>query len=378
MRIGINALYLLPGKVGGSETYIRNLVANLARLDRDNEYFIFVNRESEGIFRESPRITIVPCPVSAGNRPARILWEQFILPFHVRKRGIKVLFSAGMTSPFFCSAKSLLVIFDLQHVNQPQNFSAFHLFFLRTIIYWSAKSADRIITISGQVKKDIVKHYKIGPDNVSVTSLGVGHDAFFPAQNGDPGRPSKKYDLPERYLLYAAALLPHKNHERLLRAFREIKKELPRRKLVLTGAWETGFGKMTAAISELDLKDDVMMLGWVPFEDIPLIYRGAELFVYPTLHEGFGLPVLEAMASGVPVVCSRIEPLTEVAGDAALFVDPYDHSDIARGILTVLQEAALRTKLIEKGLRRSGEFTWEKTARQTLEILRSAGGEAKN
>ena len=99
MKIGINALYLLPGKVGGSETYIRNLVANLARLDRDNEYFIFVNRESEGIFRESPRITVVPCPVGAGNRPARILWEQFILPFQVRKRGIKVLFSAGMTAP---------------------------------------------------------------------------------------------------------------------------------------------------------------------------------------------------------------------------------------------------------------------------------------
>lgn len=368
MKIGINALYLLPGMVGGSETYIRNLVANLARLDRDNEYILFVNRESEGIFRESPGVTIVPCPVRAGNRPARILWEQFILPFQVRKRGIKVLLSAGMTAPFCCPAKSLLVVFDLQHVNQPQNFSAFHLFFLRTIIYWSAKSADRIITISSHVKNDITKHYRIRPDAVTVTHLGVDHATYFPGSDDTAGV-KKKYSLPEHYLLYAAALLPHKNHERLLRAFREIKKELPERKLVFTGAWEKGFDKMAAVISELGLKDDVMMLGWVTLEDIPLIYRGAELFVYPTLHEGFGLPILEAMASGVPVVCSRIEPLTEVAGDAALFVDPHDHSDIARGILTVLREAFLRTKLIEKGLRRSGEFTWEKTARQTLEIL---------
>jgi glycosyltransferase involved in cell wall biosynthesis len=370
MRIGINALYLLPGKVGGSETYIRSLVENLARLDTDNTYFIFVNTESAGVFREAaPRVNVVRCPLKASNRPARILWEQLILPFQVRKRRLDVLLSAGMTAPVCRPAKSVLVIFDLQHINQPRNFPAFQLFFLRTIIYWSAKTADKIITISGHVKKDIVRHYHTRPDEISVTYLGVNHAAFFPRPDTDADAVRTKYRLPDRYFLYAAALLPHKNHERLLEAFKDIRNEIPETKLVLTGAWEAGREKVLALIAELGLEQDVILLGWLPFEDIPAIYRGAELFVYPTLHEGFGLPVLEAMACGVPVVCSRIEPLLEVAGDAAVLVDPYDTGDIARGMKTAARDERLRKELIEKGLLRARAFTWGETALATLEVL---------
>jgi len=370
VRIGINALYLLPGKVGGSETYIRNLVANLARLDQDNTYFIFVNKESEGVFQELPRrINIIHCPFNAANRPLRILWEQCILPLQVRRRKIDVLLSPGMTAPFFCPARSILVIYDLQHVNQPGNFSRFHLFFLKTIIYWSAKTADKIITISWHVKTDIVKHYRIAPEKIIVGHLGVNHGAFFPGRDGDTAVVGKKYNLPEHYLLYAAALLPHKNHERLLKAFKEIKRERLELKLVLTGAWESGHEKIVALISALGLEQDVIMLGWIPGEDIPEIYRRAGVFVYPSIHEGFGLPILEAMASGVPVVCSRIEPLIEVAGNAALFIDPGDYLDIARGISTAFKDDAQRIQLIGKGLLRAKEFTWEKTARTTLNLL---------
>jgi glycosyltransferase involved in cell wall biosynthesis len=124
-------------------------------------------------------------------------------------------------------------------------------------------------------------------------------------------------------------------------------------------------------ISELGLQNSVIMLGWLPFDDIPAVYRGAQLFIYPTLHEGFGLPILEAMASGVPVVCSKIEPLIEVAGDAALFVDPYDHRDIAKGLSLALHDGEIRTKLIQKGLHRARNFTWEATAQSTLLFLKS-------
>jgi glycosyltransferase involved in cell wall biosynthesis len=370
LRIGINALYLLPGKVGGTETYIRNLVDGLSRFDPDNTYFIFVNKESVGVFRDlPPRITIVHCPLRASNRPARILWEQFILPFQVLRRKIDVLLSAGMTAPFFCPAASMLVIYDLQHINQPQNYSPFALYFFKTIIYVSAKTADGIMAISKHVKNDIVTHYNIRPDVISVTYLGVNHEAFFPERSGDADYARTRYNLPEKYILYAAALLPHKNHQRLLQAFKDIKGKIPGRKLVLTGAWEKGHDTVVGIIADLGLQDDVLMLGWIPFEDIPLIYRGAELFVYPTLHEGFGLPVLEAMASGVPVVCSRVEPLIEIAGDAAFFVDPYDQSDIARGIAAICGDKALRTQLVERGLLRAGEFTWDKTAKATLALL---------
>jgi glycosyltransferase involved in cell wall biosynthesis len=370
VRIGINALYLLPGKVGGSETYIRSLVQHLLEIDRENTYCIFINRESIGIFPESdPRVKIVLCPIKATNRPLRILWEQFILPFQVWRHKVDVLLSAGMTSPFFCPAPSVLVIYDLQHVNQPQNFQPLYRFFLKTIIYLSAKTADRIITISEHVKLDIILHYKIRRHNIMVGYLAVDQDQFFPIGSEDIEDIRTKYELPEHYILYAAALLPHKNHERLLQAFKEIHENMAGMTLVLTGAWETGYDKTMRMISSSGLQNKVIMLGWLPFGDIPAIYRGAQLFVYPTLHEGFGLPILEAMASGVPVVCSEIEPLIEVAGDAALFVDPYDHQDIARGISLALHERDVRAKLIQKGLHRVRNFTWEKTAKDTLEFL---------
>jgi glycosyltransferase involved in cell wall biosynthesis len=265
----------------------------------------------------------------------------------------------------------MLVIYDLQYINQPHNYSRFYLFFLKAIIDGSVKTADGIITISNQAKNDIVKYYKLKPENVTVGYLGVDHTVFFPGSSQDIAAARTKYNLPEHYLLYAASLLPHKNHERLLKAFQEIKGTMPGRKLVLTGAWETGYDRTFAIISALGLQKDVVMLGWVPFEDIPLIYRGAELFVYPSLHEGFGLPLLEAMASGIPVVCSRVEPLTEVAGDAAVLVDPYDHSDIARGILSIWRDKTLRMKLIEAGLERARTFTWDRTATKTLDFLNS-------
>jgi glycosyltransferase involved in cell wall biosynthesis len=370
VRIGINALYLLPGKVGGSETYIRSLVRSLLEIDMNNTYVIFINRESKRIFPDSdPRVTVILCPIEATNRPVRILWEQFILPFQVRRHKIDVLLSAGMTAPFFCPVPSVLVIYDLQHINQPRNFPRLYLFFLRTIIYLSAKSSNGIITISGHVKQDIIKHYAIQPEKIMVGYLAVNQDQFFPIGSGDVGSIRAKYELPEHYILYAAALLPHKNHSRLQQAFKEIHDTMPEMTLVLTGAWETGYDKTRSMISELGLQNSVIMLGWLPFEDIPAIYRGAELFVYPTLHEGFGLPILEAMASGVPVVCSKIEPLIEVAGDAALFVDPYDHRDIANGLSSALHDSEMRTKLIQKGLHRVRDFTWEATAQSTLLFL---------
>jgi glycosyltransferase involved in cell wall biosynthesis len=370
LRIGINALYLLPGKVGGSEIYIRSLVQSLLKMDGNNTYCIFINKESKGIFPESDlRVKIILCPIKATKRPFRILWEQCILPFQLRRHKVDVLLSAGMTSPFVCPVPSVLVIYDLQHVNQPQNFTRLKRFFLATIIYLSAKTSDGIIAISQQVKKDIMRYYRIRADKIFVAHLAVNHELFFPMSSVNMVSLRIKYNLPEHYILYAAALLPHKNHERLLQAFKEIIKETPGIKLVLTGAWDKGQDTITSLILAARLQKDVLMLGWVPFEDIPALYRGADLFVYPSLHEGFGLPILEAMASGVPVVCSRIEPLIEIAGNAALLIDPYDRSDIARGILSVLRDKTLRAKLIETGILRAKTFSWGKTAFDTLTFL---------
>ena len=370
MRIGINALYLLPGRVGGSEIYVRNLVKWLPRVSPGDRFVIFVNRESAGVFEEiSPDVEVVNCAFNAVSRPKRILWAQCVLPFQMRKHAIDVLLSAGMTAPFICPVPSFVMIFDLQHVNQPQNFTKFQLFFLKTIIYLSARSARGVLTISEKSKSDIVRHYSIAPERVFVTHLASDPGAFHTQSAEDISAVRKKYKLPERFILYIASSLPHKNYVRLLDAFRLVRAKDPSIKLVLIGAREAGQDVVAKRIEELGIKDDVVFSGWLPFEDIPLIYAASELFVFPSLHEGFGIPVLEAMAAGVPVVCSDIEPLTEVVGQAAYLVDPLSSGDMAEGMLKVLTDGGLRERLVRDGLKRAENFSWKKTAMDTLSLI---------
>jgi len=372
MRIGINALYLLPGKVGGSEIYIRNLVKHLAGTGGNNTFVVFTNKESAGVFDDAgPGVEIVPCPIQASSRPVRILWEQVVLPFQILRHKIDILFSAGMTAPLICPVPSVLVIHDLQHVLQPQNFPRGYLLFLKTVIHLSVRAADGIVTISRKVRDDILKFYRIPSGEIAVIHHGVDKDVFFPRGAIEVEAIRGKYDLPERFILYAAASLPHKNHARLLEAMRILKERGYRTGLVLIGARDKGYDSIAEKIKKMGLQTEVIFTGWLSFEDIPSIYCASDAFVFPSLNEGFGLPIIEAMACGVPVVCSNIEPLPEVAGDAAHFFDPYDPASIAEGISTVISDRDLRRELIEKGFRRAAEFTWEDTALKTLEFIMS-------
>ncbi|MCC6501836.1 MAG: glycosyltransferase family 4 protein [Deltaproteobacteria bacterium] len=370
MRIGVNALYLLPGKVGGSEIYVRNLVRWLPRAEGGNEFVVYVNRESEGVFEEIPgSVKVVRCSVSATNRPARILYEQFVLPLLAASHRLDALLSAGMTGPFVSSVPSFTMIYDLQHVNQPQNFDRRYLLFLKSIIYMSAKRAAAVLTLSEKSKRDIVKHYAISAEKVHVTYLASDKASFRRRVDEEVAAVRKKYSLPSSFVLYIASSLPHKNYERLLEAFKIVKASHKDLKLVLIGARSSGFDIIKKKIEELGLIDEVVFLGWLPFEDIPAIYSAADLFVFPSLHEGFGIPVLEAMACGVPVVCSGIEPLDEVAGDAARLVDPLSVESLAEGMSEVLGDRALRDALVKKGLERASSFSWEKTAKDTLRAI---------
>lgn len=378
MRIGINALYLIPGKVGGSEIYVRNLVKWLPRAGRGNEFVVYANRESAGVFEEVPGVVKVErCSVSASNRPARILYEQAVLPLLAAKDRLDAMLSAGMTGPFVCPVPSFTMIYDLQHVNQPQNFGRLYLLFLRSIIYMSAKRSDAVLTLSEKSKRDILKHYNMAPGRVDVTYLASDRASFSKKSAEETARVRKKYSLPASFVLYIASSLPHKNYERLLEAFKTVKGRHRDIRLVLIGARDYGHGVIRSKIEELGLAEDVVFLGWLPFEDIPSIYSAASLFVFPSLHEGFGIPVLEAMACGVPVVCSRIEPLDEVAGSAARLVDPLDSSSIAQGMLDVLEGRELRERLVSDGLARSAVFSWEKTARDTLKAISAHTGKGR-
>ncbi len=277
-----------------------------------------------------------------------------------------------MTAPIVSPAPSVVVIHDLQHENMPENFAWHYRLFLKTLIYMSVRNARAVIAVSGHVKRDIARHYRVPLSRIFVTHLAADGAYFHPYGKKEIEAVREKYDLPSRFVLYTASSLPHKNHERLLRAFKELLESDGQIKLVLAGARDYGQEVIAAKIRELGLDGSVRFLGWLPFEDIPLIYSASSLLVFPSLHEGFGIPLLEAMACGVPVVCSGIEPLTEVAGDAAFFIDPLDVHDISSGMLKVLNDADLRARLREQGFKRAAGFGWEKTAGETLAVLDQA------
>src|SRR5216684_7684575 len=316
LRIGINALYLIPGGVGGTEIYLRNLLKSLASIDARNEYIVFTNRETyRDLVPEQHNFSHAPQPVRASFRPARILWEQLALPFAVRRHRLDVLFNPGFTAPLLCGRPMVTVFHDLQHKRHPEYFRWFDLPFWRFFLWASARRSRGLIAVSGATRDDLQRYYGVA---AQVIHHGVEPQFFEIAERRQV----------KDYLLCASTSHPHKNLERLLRVHREVRGLPP---LVITGV--RGFA---AAEVEKLAGDSVRITGWVPREELYELFRGARGFIYPSMFEGFGMPVLEAMAAGVPVACSAIPPLREVAADAALYFDPLDEDALAEGLARIV------------------------------------------
>jgi len=338
LRIGVNALYLIPGGVGGTEIYLRNLLKALASIDTQNEYVVFTNREtSRDLVPEAANFHHAPQPVRASFRPARILWEQAALPLAVRRHRVDVLFNPGFTAPLLCGCPMVAVFHDLQHKRHPEYFRWFFL-------WASARRSRGIIAVSNATRDDLGIFY-----GVSARTIYHGVEAKF-------------FDIAKRreprdYFLCVSTLHPHKNLERLLRVYQR-SKDLP--KLIITGL--RGF-----AANKLDAirPGSVEFTGWIPREQLYELFRGARGFVYPSTFEGFGMPVLEAMAAGIPLACADIPVLREVAGESPLYFDPLDEDAIYRALARLATEAIST----EASQIRAAEFTWEKTARETLDYL---------
>ncbi len=345
LRIGVNALYLIPGGVGGTEIYLRNLLAALAKIDAVNQYVVFTNRETGAdLVPARGNFTHAPQPVRASFRPARILWEQIVLPFSVSKWRVDVLLNPGFTAPLMCGCPMVTVFHDLQHKRHPEYFRWFDLPFWRFFLWASARRSRGLIAVSGATRDDLKRYYGV---DAQVVHHGVERQFFEIARARQP----------KDYLLCASTSHPHKNLSALLRAYGQAG-GLPH--LVITGV--RGF-----AASEVEklAGHSVKIAGWVPRAELYELFRGALGFIYPSRFEGFGMPVLEAMAAGVPVACSDIAPLREVAGSTIHYFDPGSDSEI-RDALVRLTSGAVSTEAAQQ---RASEFTWEKTARATLDYL---------
>ena len=363
LRIGVNALYLIPGGVGGTEIYLRGLLNAFAQIDSRNQYFIFTNRETEPeLVPGQPNFHMLPQRVRASFRPARILWEQIVLPVSVTRLRLDALLNTGFTAPVYCPCAAVTVFHDLQHKRHPEHFRWFDLPFWRVLLHASAHLATLLLADSDVTRADLLRYYRIPPGKVRVARLGV--DPVFFGLRRAPGK----------FLLTVSTLHPHKGLDSLLKAFAEFRRLRPEFRLVIAGLRGFHAEALERLRNDLGLGDAIQFTGWIPRDELYGLYAGAWAFLYPSTFEGFGLPVLEALAAGIPTGCSNIEPLAGIAGEAALQFDPRDTAAIRDAMIRLVSDEALRARLATAGPRRAALFSWTTTARATLDAIVEACG----
>lgn len=360
MRIGLNILYLIPGTFGGTETYAAGLLHGLAQVGNNYEFVVFVNRESANWpIPQATNIARVICPVAASNRGHRYLFEQLCLPRMLKKHEVDVVHSLGYVGPLWTPCPAVVTVHDLNYLVIGHNMSFHKRYCLRFFSVQAAKRAKTVITISNESKLAICNRLRIHPEKVVVTLAGPRWKDNYISQDA-VNKIKASYGISGPYLVAFGGGALHKNIPRLLQAFAKMKKELSH-KLVLIGCLPTD-------VNPGELSGDIISTGYVPAEHILPLLSDAEIFVLPSLYEGFGLPVLEAQQAGVPVVCSTAGSLPEVAGEAAVFFDPYSVEDMADKIARVVGNKVLQEELRLKGLINVQRFSWEKTARETMAV----------
>jgi glycosyltransferase involved in cell wall biosynthesis len=366
LRIGINALYLIPGGVGGTEIYLRSLLSGLAAIDRNNQYVVFTNRETGlDIAPAQSNFTIESLNVRAAFRPGRIVVEQTSLLSAVRRSKLDVLLNAGFTAPLLASVPCVTVFHDLQHKRHPEFFRWFDLPFWCALLYGSAHRATRLIAVSEATRQDLLRFYKLDPAKIAVIPHGVDPKFFDIARE-------RRQQTAEPLVLCVSTLHPHKNLERLIRVFARLRAKHPAYRLTIAGLRGFHTEVLERLVESLAAQDFVRLTGWIPREELYGLFRRAAVFVYPSTFEGFGMPVLEALAAGLPTSCSSVEPMPSVAGGAALYFDPNDDDALLDALLRLIEDPDLRCKLQTTGPERASGFTWSKAAERTLSVIRDA------
>lgn len=353
LKIGVNALYLKPGAVGGTEIYLRSLLSAMAVIDSENSWTIFANSETPpDLMPSAPNFVWAPQPIGATFRPGRILYEQLVLPRRAAK--VDILFNPGFTAPFFGTA-NVTVFHDLQHKRHPEYFRWFDLPFWDLLLWGSAKRSRRVITVSQSTHDDLARYYRLKSD---IISHGVDPQYF---AIGESRRP-------EKLLLCVSTLHPHKNHVRLIRAFAKFQQRYADYHLVLAGIRGFAVKEIEAEIVAHNLTTAVRITGWIPQAELFDLYARAAGMVYPSTFEGFGMPVIEAMAAQVPLACSNIEPLHSLVDGCAIEFDPLSEDAITRALYGLIESPLS----IAPALARARQFSWEQAAHQTLAVIQSA------
>ncbi|HEV3141710.1 MAG TPA: glycosyltransferase family 1 protein [Vicinamibacterales bacterium] len=371
MRIGIDARKLHDFGIG---TYIRNLLRQLARLDHESEFVVLCrpeDREALVPLGENFR----PLPETSRNYS---IGEQVSIPLALRREKVTLFHAPHYVLPPLVGCRSVVTIHDCIHLMFPQYLpSRFALTYARASIRMAARRATRVMTVSESSKRDILRFVDVPADKIDVIYNAFDERFGVEPREEDVVRVRERYQLHDEFVLYAGNVKPHKNLERLITAFHLVRQRgLDHLKLVLIGDDISRYAALRRAVHRYQLHQYVRFLGYLPEETLAVMYRLSGVFVFPSLYEGFGLPPLEAMASGTPVVTSNVSSLPEVAGDAAMLVDPYDPEALADAMVRVLTDETLRKDLRRRGLERARQFSWEQSVRRVREIYGEVAGNA--
>lgn len=360
MKIAIDARKWRDYGIG---TYVRNLVRHLARLDRETTYFVFCGRTDEATLRDLAENFVPVVDESSGYS----LREHVSIPRKLGRLGADLLHSPHYVLPLLCRTPAVVTIHDCIHLLFPQYLPNRMAWRYAHFMMGSAiRRSAAVLTVSEASRADILRFYPdTDPERVQVVP-----NALDAALLEDPGpeeteRVKERYQIRGRFVLYAGNIKPHKNLDRLIEAFGLVKQRPGQEdlKLLIIGEEVNRYGSLRRSVEAAGVRQDVRFFGFVPDRTLAALYRLAAVFAFPSLYEGFGLPPLEAMACGTPVVTSRVSSLPEVVGDAALLVDPYSPEDIAQGILKALEDEALRATLVARGRARVQTFSWERSVR---------------
>jgi len=363
MIIGVDANEAnVPMKVGVS-VYTLNLLRYFRkRADKNTQFKIFLRHKPSSDLPDANRY--FSYEVISGI----VFWSQIFLPLHLySKRDVDIFFSPAHYAPRFCPVPTVITIHDLSYIYFPGDFLKKDLYQLRNWTQYSIHKAKKIIAVSKTTKNDIMKAYQIPEERVEV--VYNGYEKELKIKNLE----SKiKIDTKNPYILYVGTLQPRKNIVTLIQAFAKFKDSYPEFKLIVAGKKGWLFESIFDFVSELGLNNDIYFSDYVTDQQLAFLYKNAFCFVLPSLYEGFGIPILEAMSFGCPVISSFASSLPEVGGDACLYFDPQGVDDLVEKIKQIKNDTKLRADLIQKGKKRVKEFSWEKCGEETLSIIQNA------
>jgi glycosyltransferase involved in cell wall biosynthesis len=349
----------------GIGTYIRNLVLNLANLDQENQYLL-VSRE-----QDRSKFDCLPPNFSflldhSGESP---FWNDVVLPYTLKKSQVQLLHTPHYEAPRFLRCKSVITIHDCVHIlfpNYASSKSAYNQ--AKKATRRTIKNCSHIFTVSEATQRDLARLFLVPEEKITVVYNAIDERAVLSDSPEELKRVLERYQIQDPFLLYAGNIKPHKNIARIIEAFSVIKTELKddeswkNLKLIIIGDELSKHQFLRRTVIRSGVQHDVRFFGFVPYETLKVFYKSAQIFVFPSLYEGFGLPPLEAMANGTPVLASNVSSLPEVLGDAALLINPENVFEISRGLKHLLFDSHLRAELIEKGFEQVRRYSWRQSA----------------